>query len=111
MQVRNLKEAISSCVTLCECNDLHIEFPKNVISPDYGDNWGRFANYIEINNRAIAEMRDEHCSNGIISTIKLLPAIPPSAKSWANCIILSQIFPNIYGDGYNIRGANKSCVS
>ncbi|MBQ8476286.1 hypothetical protein IJ531_04405, partial [bacterium] len=23
------------------------------------------------------------------------------AKSWANCIILSQIFPNIYGDGYN----------
>ena len=30
-----------------------------------------------------------------------MPAIPPSAKSWANCIILSQIFPNIFGDGYN----------
>ena len=33
--------------------------------------------------------------------MKILPAIPPSAKSWANCIILSQIFQNIYGDGYN----------
>ena len=38
---------------------------------------------------------------GILSCIKLLPAIPPSAKSWANCVIISQIFPNIYGDSYN----------
>ena len=46
-------------------------------------------------------MFENKCKNGLLSTIKLLPAIPPSAKSWANCIILSQIFPNIYGDGYN----------
>ena len=55
----------------------------------------------EINNRAIAEMRGSETRNGILSSIKIIPAIPPSAKSWANCIILSQIFPNIFGDGYN----------
>ena len=98
---RDIKEAVESIVSLCECYDFHRTFPQNVISPNYGNNWGRFANYIEINNRAIAEMNLESCSNGVLSTIKLLPAIPPSAKSWANCIILSQIFPNIYGDGYN----------
>ena len=98
---RSLKRAIDSIVTLSESQSFHNEFPCCIKAPDYGDNWGRFANYIEINNRAIAEMKNNSCRNGLISTIKLLPAIPPSAKSWANCIILSQIFPNIYGDGLN----------
>lgn len=98
---RDLKHAVESLVTLCECDEFFREFPEEIKSPDYGDKWGRLANYIEINNRAIAEMHGDRTSNGILSTIKILPAIPPSAKSWANCIILSQIFPNIYGDGYN----------
>lgn len=98
---RSIKRAIDSIVTLTEGNIFYKEFPCCIETPNYGDNWGRFANYIEINNRAIAEHINERCKNGLISTIKLLPAIPPSAKSWANCIILSQIFPNIYGDGYN----------
>lgn len=98
---RSLKKAIESIVTLCECTTFYKKFPDEVLSPDYGDKWGRLANYIEINNRAICEMHGNRCKNGIISAIKLLPAIPPSAKSWANCIILSQIWPNIYGDGYN----------
>lgn len=98
---RSLKKTIDSIVTLSESEIFYREFPCCINTPNYGDNWGRFANYIEINNRAIAEMNGNECRNGIISAIKLLPAIPPSAKSWANCIILSQIFPNIYGDGYN----------
>lgn len=98
---RSLKRAVDSIVTLSEAEIFYKEFPCCMQTPNYGDNWGRFANYIEINNRAIAEMSGNKCANGLISTIKLLPAIPPSAKSWANCIILSQIFPNIYGDGYN----------
>lgn len=98
---RSLKHAIESILTLSEANTFYREFPCCIETPNYGDNWGRFANYIEINNRAIAEMKGNLCRNGLISTIKMLPAIPPSAKSWANCIILSQIFPNIYGDGYN----------
>lgn len=98
---RSLKHAVDSIVTLSESDIFYREFPCCIETPNYGDNWGRFANYIEINNRAIAEMNGDKCKNGLISSIKLLPAIPPSAKSWANCVILSQIFPNIYGDGYN----------
>ena len=98
---RSVKEAIASLITLSEDGIIYDKFPNKINSPNYGDNWGVSANYIEINNRAIAEMKGESCRNGLISTIKLLGAIPPSAKSWANCVILSQIFPNIYGDGYN----------
>ena len=98
---RPLKSAVESIVTLCECTMFYKNFPDDIKTPDYGDKWGRLGNYIEINNRAIAEMCGNKCRNGIISAIKMLPAIPPSAKSWANCIILSQIWPNIYGDGFN----------
>ncbi len=98
---RTLKEAVESLLTLSQDGIFYKRFPDRIHTPDYGDNWGVRANYIEINNRAIAQMEGNKCRNGLLSTIKLLPAIPPSAKSWANCIILSQIFPNIYGDGYN----------
>lgn len=98
---RSIKKAVESIVTLCECTNFYETFPNNVISPDYGDKWGRLANYFELNNRAIAEMQGNLCRKGLLSSIKMLPAIHPSAKSWANCVILSQIWPNIYGDGYN----------
>ena len=98
---RSLKKAVESIMTLSEGEIFYKYFPNNILTPDYGDTWGRSANYIEINNRTIAYMKDEKCFNGLENTIKLLPAIPPSAKSWASCIVLSQIFPNIYGDGYN----------
>ncbi len=98
---RGTKQAIESLMTLCQCHEFYDYFPDVIDTPDYGDRWGVRANYIEINNRAIAYMDGNITKNGILSSIKLLPAIPPSAKSWANCIILSQIFPNIYGDGYN----------
>ena len=103
---RSIKDAISSLVTISQDGVFYEKFPDNIDTPNYGDNWGIRANYIEINNRAIAEMNGNNCKNGILSSIKILPAIPPSAKSWANCIILSQIFPNIYGDGYN-KPANE----
>ncbi len=97
----DIKEAVDLITTLSESNIFYENFPDVIKTPDYGDNWGRFANYIELNNRAIARMDGGFCCCGIVNSIKLLSAIPPSAKSWANCIILSQIFPNIYGDGYN----------
>lgn len=98
---RTVKQAVEAIFTLSESGKFHRYVPANIQSPDFGDKWGRNANYIEINNRTIAKMKDNRCSDGILSAIKLLPAIPPSAKKWANCVILSQIFPNIYGDGYN----------
>ena len=97
----NLKEIIDLIVTLSEGFYFYKNFPDFIETPNYGDNWGRFANYFELNNRAIAIMNDNKTCCGIINSIKILPAIPPSAKSWANCVILSQIFPNIYGDGYS----------
>ena len=36
-----------------------------------------------------------------MQAMKLLPAIPTSPNSFANCIILSQLYPTFYGDGYN----------
>ena len=97
---RSVKDAVNILVTINESLEFYKTFPDDVKTPNYGDNWGRRANYIEINNRAIAEMHRNKTKNGILSSIKILSAIPPSAKSWANCVILSQIFPNIYGDGY-----------
>lgn len=97
----DLKESINLIATLSESGIFYEDFPQTILTPNYGDNWGRFANYIEINNRAIGDMLGERTCCGIINSIQLLPAIPPSAKSFANCIILSQIFPNIFGDGYN----------
>ncbi|MBR3604803.1 MAG: hypothetical protein IKL52_02090 [Candidatus Gastranaerophilales bacterium] len=97
----SLKEVIDLISTISEENVFYEFFPDIIKTPNYGDNWGRFANYIEINNRSIANMELDKTCCGIINSIKLLAAIPPSAKSFANCVILSQIFPNIYGDGYN----------
>lgn len=97
---RSVKEAVESIMTLSEGN-FYDEFPDNIETPDYGDNWGRFANYIELNNRSIAVMEGNRCKDSILSLIKMLPAIPPSAKSWSQCVIVSQVLPIIYGDGYN----------
>ena len=99
--VRSIKQSVEAIATLSEGEIFYEHFPDNIQTPNYGDNWGRLANYIEVNNRAIAKMQYERTCCGILSCIKMLPAIPPSAKSWANCLIISQIFPNIYGDSYN----------
>ena len=96
----SVKQTINIIVTLSESGEFYEKFPDRIETPNYGDTWGRLANYIEINNRAIATMSKGRTCSGIMSCIKLLPAIPPSANSWANCIILSQIWQNIYGDSY-----------
>lgn len=96
----SVKQAVNIIMTLVEDGKFYDNFPDEIKTPNYGDNWGRFANYIEINDRAIATMDNGCTCSGILSCIKLLCAIPPSAKSWANCIILSQIWQNIYGDAY-----------
>ena len=106
----SVKEAVEIIATLSEGGIFYEKFPDEIETPNYGDNWGRLANYIEINDRAIAYM-DHGCTcKGILSCIKLLPAIPPSAKSWANCIILSQIWQNIYGDAYEKGPAEENSI-
>ena len=91
---RTPEQAIQS---ICTLND-YLEIPGYVLSPDYGSKWGRRANYIEINPRTIAQTYGDTKEEGLLNTIKLLPAIPPSSKSIANCIILSEFYPPMYGD-------------
>lgn len=86
---RTPEQAIQS---ICTLNDYY-EIPSYILSPNYGDKWGRRANYIEINPRTVAMAQGDTKQEGLLNVIKLLPAIPPSGKSWANCIILSQLYP------------------
>ena len=53
---RSVKQAVETLVTINESGNFYENFPDNIETPNYGDKWGRSANYIEINNRAIAEM-------------------------------------------------------
>ena len=96
----SVKNAVNIIATLSESGVFYENFPDNIETPNYGDKWGRLANYIEINDRAIATMDGGCTCKGILSCIKLLTCIPPSAKSWANCVILSQVWQNIFGDAY-----------
>lgn len=106
----SVKEAVEIIVTLSEGGIFYEKFPDSIETPNYGDNWGRLANYIEINDRAIAYMDNGCTCKGILSCIKLLPAIPPSARSFANCIILSQIWQNIFGDAYEKGPAEENSI-
>lgn len=91
---RTPEQAIQS---ICTLNN-NLDIPGYILSPNYGDKWGRRANYIEINPRTIAQTYCDTKEEGLLNTIKLLPAIPPSSKSVANCIILSQLYPPMYRD-------------
>lgn len=104
---RSTADAINSIMTLVYGDNPPKSIPENIQTPNYGNSWGRHANYIEVNNRAIAKMYGDRTNSGIMSAIKLLPAIPPSHDKWANCVLISQLYPNIWGDGYNNNGENS----
>ena len=93
---RSVKQGIEALDTINQSNMFYDKFPEKIETPNYGDKWGIRANYIEINNRAIAEMHGNMTKNGILSCIKLLPAIPPSAKSWAALRDSSGLGSNIH---------------
>lgn len=88
---RSPEQAIQSICTLNNYYDI----PSYILSPNYGDKWGRRANYIEINPRTVALSQGNEKQEGLLNVIKLLPAIPPSSKSYANCIVLSQLYPTM----------------
>lgn len=97
---RSPEQAIQS---ICTLND-HYEIPSYILSPNYGDKWGRRANYIEFNPRTLALTKGNEKQEGLLNIIKLLPAIPPSSKSYANCIILSQLYPTMGNHDDNKTG-------
>lgn len=97
---RTPEQAIQSICTLHNINYL----PDYIGTPNYGTNWGRHANYIEINPRLIAKHENDTVSEGLLSLIKLLPIIPPSGEKFANCILLSQLYPCFYRDSEGQNG-------
>jgi len=96
---RTPEQVIQSVCTLTKPHQQYPGIPPYIPSPDYGDKWGRFANYIEINPRAIAKYDGYSISDGLMSAMKILPAIPPTAGKCANCVILSQLYPSLGDDG------------
>lgn len=92
---RTPEQVIQSICTITNTN-----IPSYIPSPNFGDKWGRRANYIEINPRSIAKYEGNRLTDGLLQTLKLLPAIPTSPNAFANCIVLSQLYPTFFGDGY-----------
>ena len=92
-----------SLCTLTKPDFQYPGIPPYIPSPNFGDKWGRRANYIEINPRVIAKYDNDsnRLTDGLLNTMKLMRAIPTSPNSFANCIVLSQLYPCIYGDGYD----------
>lgn len=97
---RTPEQVIQSICTLTKPDSQYPGIPSYIPSPNYGDKWGRHANYIEINPRLAAKYDGDRISEGLLGVMKLLPAIPPHCGKGANCIILSQLYPTISsGDG------------
>lgn len=107
---RTPEEAIQSICTITKPNDSFPNIPDNIKTPDYGSNWGRHANYIEINPRTIAKHEYNRVSEGLLGAIKLLPGIPPSGDKFANCVVLSQLYPTNWSDGYTGEGSSMYTI-
>ena len=102
---RTPEQLIQSLCTITKPDMQYPGIPPYIPSPNFGDKWGRRANYIEINPRVVAKYDGNRATEGLLNTMKLLVAVPTSPNSFANCIMLSQLYPSIYGDGYKDAGS------
>lgn len=102
---RTPEQVIQSICTLTKPNNQYPGIPSYIPTPNYGDKWGRHANYIEINPRLTAKYDGDSVSEGLLGVMKLIPAIPPHCGKGANCIILSQLYPTANGDGSVFDGS------
>ena len=107
---RTSEQVIQSICTLIKPNNAYPEIPSYIPTPNFGDNWGRHANYIEISPRAIAKYEGGKVTDGLLQTLKLIPAMPASPNNFANCIILSQLYPTWGGDG-TVNSASQYCAN
>ncbi|MDD3419654.1 MAG: hypothetical protein PHE78_03520 [Candidatus Gastranaerophilales bacterium] len=109
---RTPEQAIQSIATLTKKENAYPEIPNGIFSPNFGEKWGRFATYIEVNPRALSTQNSDKSTEGLLNTIKILPAIPASQKNGANCVVLSSLYPSIHGDGYsNVRESSLYTVN
>lgn len=103
--MRTPEQTIQSLCTLIKKDMQYPGIPPYIPTPDYGDKWGRFANYIEINPRLVAKYEGDQITEGLLGVMKLMTAIPPTAGKGANCILLSQLYPSLWGDGTTNDGS------
>ncbi|MEI7474286.1 MAG: hypothetical protein WCK67_05855 [bacterium] len=108
---RKTADAVGDIFNIADFKAANVD---KIKTPDYGDKWGRFANYIEIIPRALGKpVKDPNCNtnflmrDGIMGLVKMIPAIPANPSGVANCILMPGIFPVSYGDGY-ANGFNES---
>lgn len=107
---RTPEQILQSVCTLTKPDSQYPGIPPYIPSPDYGDKWGRYANYIEINPRLVAKYDGNSISEGLLGVMKLLPAIPPNCGKGANCVILSQLYPALTSDG-NLFDGSLYCTN
>lgn len=103
---RTPEQAVQSIMTLTKPNDSYPYIPDYIPTPDFGDKWGRKANYIEINPRTVAKYNNGRSTEGLFGVMKLLPAIPTSFGKVANCIVLSELYPALWGEDASLYGVN-----
>lgn len=96
---RTPEQVIQSICTITKPDMQYPKIPSYIPTPDYGDKWGRFANYIELNPRLVAKYEGSNVTEGLLGAMKLIPAIPPHTGRGANCLILSQLYPTITNGG------------
>ena len=102
---RTPEQVIQSLCTLTKPPMQYPGIPPYIPSPNFGDKWGRNANYIEINPRVLSKYDGYKATEGLLGAMKLIPAIPTSPNSFANCIVLSQLYPCLHDDGYKSAGS------
>lgn len=102
---RTTEQVIQSICTLTKPDNQYPGIPPYIPSPNFGDKWGRRANYIEINPRILANYNGNRATDGLLQTLKIMTGIPTSPNSFANCIVLSNLYPTIMGDGYKDAGS------
>lgn len=93
------ERTLQSLCTLIKPDNQYPGIPSYIPTPNFGDKWGRHANYIEINPRTIAKYNNGRATDGLLSTMKIMLGLPTSPNSFANCIMLSQLYPTFNGDG------------
>ena len=93
------ERTLQSLCTIIKPDNQYPEIPSYIPSPNYGNKWGRQANYIEINPRTIAKYDNGRVTEGLLNAMKIMLALPTSPNSFANCIVLSQLYPSLHGDG------------
>ena len=94
---RTPEQVIQSICTITKPDNQYPGIPPCIMSPNYGDKWGRFANYIEINPRLVAKYNGDRISEGLFGVMKLLPAIPPSSrKGTQTCLVMEASMTALY---------------